>query len=77
MEQNTQLIQTLRKAKKNTIIGGSIHHSIDTNVPVFTILATVIDQINDDSRNSVKQMPYVLDEGWEYISNWLKSYKLI
>lgn len=77
MEQETQVIEALRKADKGTIAGNAIHHSLDKGESVITILSTVASQMNDDKLNHCKIMQKALGEGYEYLNTFCKNYKLI
>ena len=75
--ENKELIAALRKADRTTIIGEAIQSSLDKGHDIILILSMIIDQLKDDESNNIKIMPEVLGEGYEFITNWFKSYKLL
>lgn len=75
--ENKELIAALRNADINTMIGKSIHKSLDENVRLTMILNELIGQIKDYELNDNNALPKILGEGYEFIINWLKSYKLL
>lgn len=75
--ENKELFAALRHADINTMIGKAIHKSLDENVQLTMILNELIGQIKDYELNDNNALPAIFGEGYEFIINWLKSYKLL